>query len=272
MNRIALVLGLGLAAAGCKEKIVVAPEAPPWFDTEIEKQAKQQAPDALQVGAIMKDVIAERDGTVEFSVQLEDHKCYWISGVGDETSNRLAIYLFEGKGRIAVASKKSKDSRALATHCVTTPGMYRIRLKTADGAGHVGVGIYGAKALEAPPPAAPKAQSWEDIEAQVSDEAGSAAPGATQAGKFFHGQDSQQWSVQMQAGKCYWAVVAGGDGVKEMALYLWGPDKKRITENKMDNKRATIGHCPTESAMFKFEAKVVGGSGKYAVGIFEKKK
>jgi hypothetical protein len=263
-----------IALAGCSrhEKVAIAPEAPVWMDTEIEKQAKTQAPNAQQIGAIMKDGIEELGGMTEFNVQLEDHKCYWFSAVGDEGMSRLGLFVFEGKSKIAAASQKSKDARAVATLCVKTPGMHRVRIKVGDGAGHVGVGIYGEKALEAPPPAEAKKQTWEEIEAQVSEEAGSAAQGAKQVGKFMRAEDRQQWSVQMQAGKCYWAVAVGGDGVKELALYLWDPNNKRVADNKMDNKKVSVGHCPTESAMYRFETKLVSGSGKYAVGIYEKAK
>jgi hypothetical protein len=99
------------------------------------------------------------------------------------------------------------------------------------------------------------------------------APDSERVGDHFAGHaDHTDWYVALETGKCYWFIGAGDDDVKELYLYLWDPADKRITANKSENNRVNVGHCPTSSGMYHFQAKVNSGSGKYKVGVFAKKK
>ena len=61
------------------------------------------------------------------------------------------------------------------------------------------------------------------------------------------------------------------DEISELSLYLWGPDKQRVTENRSENNRVSIGHCSKRDGMFRFEIKAASGTGTYKVGLYEKK-
>ena len=105
-----------------------------------------------------------------------------------------------------------------------------------------------------------------------------AAQGARRTGAFFEGQGSSighddrvDYSVHMEAGKCYWVVGCGEPGkVKALYLYMWGPDNKRITEAKSDSSTPMVGHCAKETGIFKVQAKMAGGKGQFKVGVYVK--
>jgi hypothetical protein len=92
-------------------------------------------------------------------------------------------------------------------------------------------------------------------------------------GDFFTGSaDKTDWYSALDAGKCYWFIGAGDEGIDQMHLYLWDPEDQRVTANKSTTNRATVGHCPQRSGMYHFQANIVAGTGTYKVGIYAKSK
>ena len=96
------------------------------------------------------------------------------------------------------------------------------------------------------------------------------APDAGRLGEFFPGQGKRtQWQVLMEQGRCYVLSGAAGGGAKKMAVYLWGPDGQRITENRSPTLLASLQHCAAVTGMHKFEGKTAG-DGPWVVGLYQK--
>jgi hypothetical protein len=136
------------------------------------------------------------------------------------------------------------------------------------------MGVFAKDAPKgAPPVAKPAEPKGPDLGAIIAEMATSAAPGAERVGELFEGEaDKTDWYVQFDSGKCYWLIGAGEETVKELYLFLWDPKDKRITSNKAENGRVTVGHCAEVSGMYHFQAKVNTGEGKYKVGVYAKAK
>jgi hypothetical protein len=137
------------------------------------------------------------------------------------------------------------------------------------------VGVYVKAAPDGTVPAPPTGPTApaQDLGAQCDAEAKASAPGAERVGDHFSGNaDETDWYTALEVGKCYWFIGVGGEGVNELWLYLWDPADKRITANKAESNKVTVGHCPEKAGMFHFQAKIGSGSGEYKVGVYAKKK
>lgn len=260
-------------AAGCHSAPPVASAPPPWLEAKIGEVATSAVPGAVPVGPPYKGVAYDKGGRTDWKLGLEAGKCYSFVAVGDETVEKLALYLWDPKDW-RVTQDKAAGPTSVVTHCVEVPGLYRFQAKVTEGAGHYGVGVFAtAAAPKAAPPPPPPEPAKQDLSALVEAEAGAVAPGATRVGNYFTGNaDKSDWYTAMDVGKCYWIVGIGGTGIDELYLYLWDSKDKRITENKAKGSKSNMGHCPTTSGMFHFQAKVNSGSGDYAVGVYAKPK
>jgi hypothetical protein len=244
------------------------------LDQAATAQARQQAPDAAQVGVFFHGAGAKTN----YEVLLEANKCYWFSGVS-EGLRKLYFYLWKPNASFfspRVADAKSKGNVTMA-YCTQAAGMYKFQVKT-EGAGHYAVGVFAKDApkqmVQAPPPA-PAAIELGPICDQT---ASAGAQGARRQGNYFDGagssighDDRSDYTVMMQAGKCYWVVGCGEpQKVKSLYLYLWGPNGKRITESKTDSPNPMVGTCPQVTGMYKVQAKMNRGNGAWKVGVYAK--
>jgi hypothetical protein len=271
MRRPTILAALALVSVvtACRRHPPIAPTPPPWLDGKVDEQGKAASQDGDRVGSPFHGVAYKKGESNDWTLMLDESKCYWFSGVGDEQVEKLYLYLFDPNDK-RVQTKKPDGPMAVLTYCPEVSGMYRVEAKADEGAGHFAVGVYAKagppRAVKLPPPAAP------DLEQAVEQAASAAAPGATRVGNFYGGSvDKQDWFTALEPGKCYWIVGAGMPGrVKKLSLYLWDPANKRVTDNRADSPNAMIGHCPTQPGMYKFEAKVESGSGEYRVGVYAK--
>jgi hypothetical protein len=249
-------------AAGCGRP-PVAPVAPVWLEARIAEQAQESAPGAAATSPVYKGVAQSNGERTDWKVQLDAGQCYWFSGHGDLTVDKLTLYLWDPKDS-QVAHEKPNGRKVIMTYCAESTGMYRLQAKVVGGAGHYGVGIFAKKA---PPKDAPASKQL------IEREAAATAPGASRVGEYFVGSaDKTDWHTALEAGNCYWFIGAGGPGIKQLFLYLWDPAGGRINQSKSISEKVNLGHCPTVSGMYHFQAKVDSGSGDYTVGVFMKKR
>ena len=191
------------------------------------QQAAAQAAGATRVGAFLKG----SDPKTDFNVLLEGNRCYWFSGVSAGKVDKLALYLWApGAGFFTprLTDAKSTTGSAVMAHCAKESGMYKLQAKI-EGKGSYVIAVYGKEAPKQPdpPPATvPVAAAAPDLGPICDKAAASAAPGARRVGEFFEHQGNayaasfkQDWSVVLEAGKCYWIIACGEPGaVKVLSL------------------------------------------------------
>ncbi|WP_394830889.1 hypothetical protein LVJ94_30715 [Pendulispora rubella] len=260
---------LALALTGCGHaEHPVSATPPSWLDgradevarTASSSKAGQRAGDTLRGHAL------EDDGRQEWTVNLDDQHCYVFGGVGETSVQKFALYIWDPHGK-RQNSERSGTSTAVMEYCPKIPGPHRVQGKVGEGYGHFAVAIYATGGLEKPPPPA-------SIEKLIEQQASSAAPGAVRTHGYFENSpnaDRTDWFAALEAGHCYWFIGAGETGqVKKLSMYLWDSRDKRVTQTFADSNTAMVGHCPTASGMYRFQAKVESGSGRYKVGVFDK--
>ncbi len=111
----------------------------------------------------------------------------------------------------------------------------------------------------------------ETLQSCVDQQAVGQVPGATRVGDFLVGAgEKSDFSVMLEAGKCYWFSGVGDRNVERLMLYLWGPPNgNRLADAKPDSRNATLGHCPQLTGAYHFQAKV-DGEGQYVIGVYMK--
>jgi hypothetical protein len=108
------------------------------------------------------------------------------------------------------------------------------------------------------------------VEQMAEQQAAASAPDSGRVGAFFHGAGKKtDFTVMLEQGKCYFFSGAGGDGVKKLSLYLWGPPRnERLSDNRARSPLSSMMYCATVTGMYKFQAKIEGGDGAMVVGLY----
>lgn len=125
----------------------------------------------------------------------------------------------------------------------------------------------------APPPVAPTPSP--QIEASIKSQASAAAPDTEMVGQLFRGVaydkgELTDWHVELTQGNCYWFIGAGDGGVEKLSVYVWDQSNSRVAQERSKTNTAVVQACPKSTGTFKVEAKVMGGAGHYALGVFAK--
>jgi len=252
----------------------VAHAEDPLETTAVAQAQLQGAKGAARVGDVYRGAGAKTD----YQILLEGNTCYWFSGAS-EGLKKLYMYLWTpnaGAFTPRVADLRSPGQGTMA-YCTQQAGMYKFQVKT-EGPGRFLVVVFTKEAPKQAPPAEVVVKQGPNLGPICDRNASAAAPGAKRQGEFFEGagnaighEDRVDYPVQFDAGKCYWVVACGEpERVKTISLYLWGPDNKRITEAKSDTPNPMLGHCAKETGMFKFQAKITGGSGHFKAAVYRK--
>jgi hypothetical protein len=283
-TNIALALALVATAVGCnRDRAPMTPVPPDWLDGAVEEQAKQLAPGSVRVGDLYKGTAYDDGDRQQWQVTLSGSGCIHLSGVGDQSVERLSLYLWGPDGE-RLETVRGDTARTLLSYCPTTPaqGAYKFEAKVADGHGHFAVGLYAqgdpsspadpGEEPDAPNPDQPAAKPEVNLDSEVMALAKSSAPNAQKIGDSFSGDaGSTDWYVALEQGKCYWFVGAGESSVEKLSLYLWDPSDKRVKASNSETNRVTVGHCPPTGGMYHMRAQVQSGEGNYKVGVFAKK-
>lgn len=265
-------------ALGCSHAPPAPSGPPPSSDTlipNVDAQAQAVEPGGQLVAPHFLGATTEEDGHIDWNLPLQAGLCYTFSGIGGQGVRHLYLYLWDSAEK-RVATEKPERPAVTLRYCPDVPGSYHVQAKTGEGHGPLAVGVYAVAAPPkvAPPPPPPPPPPLE-LGPMIDQQAAAAAPGAARVADFYRGvagggSDRSDWYAALEAGRCYWFIGAGAPTVKELYLYLWDPQNRRITENRADSNRSMIGHCPTVSGMYKFQAKVNSGKGEYQAGLYMK--
>jgi hypothetical protein len=74
----------------------------------------------------------------------------------------------------------------------------------------------------------------------------------------------------MEAGRCYWVIGAGQQGmVKRLDVSVWNARKERVAQHRGDNSLAVVPFCPCTAGTYKLDARTKG-RGPYELGVYVK--
>jgi len=286
-----LFLGSTLGCGGSDYPQASRLPPPPWLEPQADQQVASTAPGAQRVadfyrGAAWKH---QRD-RVDLYVPLDQTNCYWFSGVGAGGVERLHLYLWD-QSNDRVATARVDGPMALLAYCPKSSGMYHLQARVARGQGYYVVGTYAKSTVQqdepgspaaappvasapAPTTAEPAPSVATDLGAIADQQASSAAPGAKRVAPHYEASTAtgprSEWFIPLDPTSCYWFVGVTSANVKDLSLVLSDPNNKRLIENRSSNSTVVLGHCPKTGGMYHLRAKVDGGEGAYAVGVYSK--
>ncbi|MBL8634032.1 MAG: hypothetical protein JNM40_12485 [Myxococcales bacterium] len=121
-------------------------------------------------------------------------------------------------------------------------------------------------------PAGPVPSS-ETLIPQVDAQALKAEPAGQLTGPHFLSATTEEdghtdWNLPLQEGQCYTFSGIGGQGVKQLYLYLWDQAEKRVATEKPERPQVTLRYCPEVSGSYHLQAKTGEGHGPMAVGVY----
>lgn len=269
MRVVGLSLAVVLVACGGGGGGTFAAGPPPeWMDQKVEEQAHTADPAVQRQGDVMHAVAYGKAAPAEWLVHLDNQHCYWVSGVGSEGVDKLAVFLWD-PGHSRVNSERAAGPTVLLKYCPKESGPFKMQGKSGKGKGYMAIGVYAVGPEVVAPTIVPVAV---DLSALVDKQAAAAAPGATRSGDYFTGSgDKSEWSVAIPANTCFWMIGVGEpDKVKKLTVYVWDQNQKRVTESHNDNNIAVAGSCTTTAQMYKFQEKVQSGSGAVKAAVYLK--
>jgi hypothetical protein len=265
-------------------------EEPPSVSAPVREQlaalAQSLAPGQPPVTPAMGGFMAWRR-PYSYLVPMEAGRCYTILGIGGPGVVDLDLFLFD-PNNLRVALDRHTNNWPRIAYCASFPGQYRVEAKVKRGAGEAAVRAYYASTAGAPaqpmppsapivvipppPPDAPEPTS-DTLSLAVDAQAQVSAPGYSRQSEIYRGVAGSEggrsdWYVQLEAGRCYNFIGAGGAGVRKLFLYLWEPSGRRVTDRRNPGPLTIMPYCAPFAGPYHLQAKVDEGAGEYRVGVY----
>ncbi|MGZ3440713.1 MAG: PEGA domain-containing protein, partial [Polyangia bacterium] len=125
------------------------------------------------------------------------------------------------------------------------------------------------------PPVATPPKTHDELSGRLEKSGGALVAGGHRVGAIYRGAAANEggrsdWFVPLEGGHCYTFVGEGGDGVKKLFLYLWGPAGRRLQSTREDTPHAKMSYCTAFPGTYHVQAKVDDGQGEYRFGIYSK--
>lgn len=234
---------------------------------------------------------------------LPSGACYKFIAVGDGDVVDLDLHV--RKGTQEVARDTATDNFPVASHCTTDEARVSVEIHVVNGRGEFAFGVYqgppGSLPLtqvsspgQSPQPVAPGAQIV--VPSPVPSPAPAPAPARPQApadplgqrlwelsqtfapGSVLFGQwhkgalsrgDERDFFWNLQPGHCYTVIAVGSPSATDLDLYLFDPNRRRVTSDRERNNFPHLTHCASLPGAYRVEVKMYRGDGPFAVGVFD---
>lgn len=221
-------------------------------------------PAAARVGTIFQGLAARPGERSDWSVPLEQGRCYLFSGTGDAGIGRLALAV-RAPGGARVAAVRPGGALVSARYCAPASGSYRVQLRVEGGRGAYALGTYLVAPPDAPPPPL-------NLDTLCEARAAAAVEGAQLFGPIEppgRGAARSSWPLNLFPGTCYWLVGAGEPKVKRLQLLLVGPDGRVRAATGDASSTPALGFCPKAAGTYTLQARA-GGEGAFRAAVYQK--
>jgi hypothetical protein len=78
-------------------------------------------------------------------------------------------------------------------------------------------------------------------------------------------QDAHEF--ELQAGRCYAIVAAGGPGVDDLDLRLMSPSGRALAQDEATDNHPAIRTCPVTSGSHEIQVRMYSGAGDFAIAV-----
>ena len=253
---------------------------------------KLAAPDEVPASQLFAGALVKGQAA-SFALILDGGRCYTVLAVGGTGVRELELKLFDPTGARIEIEKRGEGTQL--HHCPRWAGTYRVEARVKKGEGEIGVQAFvvpvttirasdpapsstsssnSAAPAPQPPPQTTIVIPGDELATLIERDVATIAPGSHLVGEFLHGAAAARhgftdWIVNLDAGRCYTIVGAGGPGVGSLYLFLWSPASRvRVAEARPRGAIARMSYCANAGGPHKLEAKTASGAGELRAGIY----
>lgn len=232
-----------------------------------------------------------------FDFVLPSGACYKFIAVGDGDVVDLDLHV--RRGNQEVARDTATDNFPVASHCTTDEARVGVEIHVVNGRGEFAFAVYQGPAgslpltqvsnpVQAPAPRAPGVVPAPQVPAPApaqpqrpTDPLGQRlyelsqtfAPGSVLFGQWHRGAlsrgDEQDFFWNLQPGHCYTVIAVGSPSATDLDIYLFDPNRRRVTSDRERNNFPHLTHCSSLPGPYRVHVKMYRGEGPYAVGVFD---
>jgi hypothetical protein len=132
------------AKGGSAEKPAAKPSAKPAEKADLDGRMTKLAKTSAAGSAIVGEPFKGSANSTDWYVALEKGNCYWFVGAGDDSIDKLNLYLWDPDDKRVKASK-AETNEVTVGHCPDGSGMFHFRAQVNGGEGKYQVGLYAKK-------------------------------------------------------------------------------------------------------------------------------
>jgi hypothetical protein len=240
--------------------------------------AGHYATGARLVGSVKRGA-ASRGSSVNYAYNLVPGHCYTVIVAGSPSATDIDLFLFDPNRR-RVASDREANNLPHLSHCASMPAAYRLEVKMHRGDGPFALGVFDAQGGAAPAPVAPVAMpprpaapaGPDPLLARLTEVSSAVAPGAAPVSQVFRGAGETHarvdYSVNLEPGRCYTFIAVGSPSVTDLDLYVFDPNRRRVTSDRERNNFPHVTHCAGMPAPYTVRVQMYRGSGPYVMQVF----
>jgi hypothetical protein len=254
------------------QAVAEVPPAPPGADPRAAERMREYtvqmiATGYIPLGAPGADTLAS-NASDNFTITLNGGDCYTIAGFGGAGVLDLDAYLYSPAGRQLVRDFAT-DSRPIVRTCATESGQFRVRFHMYRGAGPYTYQVYRSAG------SAVQASGLAGIDPVVRRRMDLFT--ASRLAKGFHAVPSlagsgalstnmtQNFSANLETGRCYSIAGFGGSGVADLDIFLYGPLGNEVARDEATNAQPVVNHCPSTPGSYTVKVKMFRGTGTFAM-------
>lgn len=246
---------------------------PPPPSEALGRQLEMAAAGLLARGAEVVDgpwVETLAEGSVaRRTVSLTAGDCYVVAAHAAGSDRDVDLFLFDPSGA-EVARDLRPGASFVLSHCAATSGPHTVELRTFEGSGSVAV-IVARVPAPAADAGAPEPRRGFDPDVAVDEELATLERrGYRRVSDRLHGVALTTGAVATHeivlSSGCTTLLVAGGAGVGDIDLYLYGADGSTLDRDVGLDLVSRVIACVTDQTAVRLEVKMFSGAGGYVLG------
>jgi len=242
-----------LPAGSCYKFISVGDADVRDLDLYVSRSGQQVARDTATDNFPVASYCATQESRVSVEVRA-------VAGRGE-----FAFAIYQGAGQNPALTQVSNPAQ--------NPALLGPQGQPQPQQGQVNVQVQVGIAPAPTPAPGPAPLPQDPLARRLLQLASNFAPGARMVGQIKRGAasrgDSVNYSYTLVPGHCYTVVVAGAPSATDIDLYLFDPNRRRVTSDRDRNNFPHISHCASLPAAYRIEVKMYRGDGPFALAVFD---
>ncbi|MEM6961588.1 MAG: hypothetical protein AAF550_07590 [Myxococcota bacterium] len=235
----------------------------------------QLSPSGFQRTAEPEGVQLSESEDRRFILNLQQGYCYTFASLGGPGASDTDVFVTDGSGN-QLAQDSSVNLDATVDFCPASTGTYALRALMYRGSGPIFIAAW------AKPQQAATASSGAANTSVITGESHAGASldenyrvldsemrargyepiGTANRGSLEHNRD-QNFSLNLEGGKCYAIVAVGDNRVRDLDLFVLDSSRREIDRDIETDARPIVRVCPEQSGAFTMRVRMHNGQGEF---------